>query len=83
LWFTARRIEGKDENYSFGDTLYRIYDAIIRFSGNVKVLVIACSTGRSEFDNPVNCVQACPQHYVLIKTTNNHIADCQSIIRNI
>jgi len=70
--------------YSLGDTLYRVYDAIIRYCGTVDVLIIACRTGRSEFDALVATVQGCPQHQVIHKTSRaKNKADCQSIINSI
>jgi len=57
-----------------------------KYIGKTTTLNMVYNQLAQNMPNPpqqVNCVQACPQHYVLIKTTNNHIADCQNIIRNI
>ena len=70
--------------YSLGDTLYRIYEAIIKYCGTVDVFIVACSTGQNKanFNALVSYVQAYPQHCVISKTKNND-ADCQGIIGNI
>jgi hypothetical protein len=68
--------------FSMGDILYRTYDAIIKYCPIADVLIIAHSTSGNGKMRLFTSVNAYPQHYVVVKTTNN-AADCQNIISKI
>lgn len=67
--------------FSLGDTLYRIYEAIIKYS-NVDVLIIAHSQGGNTKNSFPMTVGSYPQHCVIHKT-NSNANDCQNIISHI
>ena len=68
--------------FSLGDTLDRMYEAIIKYS-NVHCLIMAHSQiGGSVMMGFLACVSQFPQH-VVIKKTNNNLIDCHTIINRI
>jgi tRNA uridine 5-carbamoylmethylation protein Kti12 len=67
--------------FSLGDILYRVYEAIIKYS-NVDVLIIAHSQGGNAKNSFSKVVGSFTQHCVIHKTTSNP-NDCQNIISHI
>jgi len=68
--------------FTLGDTLYRIYEAIIKYSDIVDVIILAHSTGGIGKNHLPNFMKMCQQHHAIPKTGNNN-ADCMNIINKI
>lgn len=68
--------------FSMGDTMHRVYDAIIKYCGIADVLVAAYSTdGTKKMQLVKSVINSKPHDYV--NKTPNNTADCQTIISKI